>query len=87
MDHQTIEMFEQHLKANLEQLGTALQDESYRPQALRRKWIAKAEAGTPQGAVISPLLSNIYLDPWTTWWPRVGMRWCDMRRLCHSVSQ
>ena len=41
VDHQTIEMFEQHLEANLEQLGTALQDGSYRPQALRRKWITK----------------------------------------------
>lgn len=41
VDHQTIEMFEQHLEANLEQLGAALQDGSYRPQALRRKWIAK----------------------------------------------
>jgi RNA-directed DNA polymerase len=41
VDHQTIEMFEQHLEANLERLGTALQDGSYRPQALWRKWIAK----------------------------------------------
>lgn len=41
VDHQTIEMFEQHLEANLEQLGTALQGGSYRPQALRRKWITK----------------------------------------------
>ena len=41
VDHQTIEMFEQHLEANLEKLGTALQDGSYRPQALRRKWITK----------------------------------------------
>ncbi len=41
VDHQTIEMFEHHLEASLEKLGTALQDGSYRPQALRRKWIAK----------------------------------------------
>ncbi len=41
VDHQTIKMFEHHLEENLEQLSTALQDCSYRPQALRRKWIAK----------------------------------------------
>src|SRR6059058_34949 len=41
VDHQTIEMFEQHLEANLEYLATALKDGSYRPLALRRKWIAK----------------------------------------------
>ncbi len=41
VDHQTTEMFERHLEANLEQIGTALRDESYRPQALRRKWISK----------------------------------------------
>ena len=41
VDHQTIEMFEQHLEANLEYLATALKDGSYRPLALLRKWIAK----------------------------------------------
>jgi len=41
VDHQTIEMFEQHLEANLEYLASALKDGSYRPQALRREWIAK----------------------------------------------
>lgn len=41
VDHQTIEMFEQHLETNLERLGSALQDGSHRPQALRREWIAK----------------------------------------------
>jgi len=41
VDHQTIEMFEQHLEANLDYLGRSLQDNSYRPQALRREWIPK----------------------------------------------
>jgi RNA-directed DNA polymerase len=41
VDHQTIEMFEQHLEANLERLVTELRNGSYRPQALRREWIAK----------------------------------------------
>src|SRR5438128_8230731 len=41
VDYQTIEMFEQHLEANLEYLATALKDGSYRPLALLRKWIAK----------------------------------------------
>ncbi|HYN26230.1 MAG TPA: group II intron reverse transcriptase/maturase [Pyrinomonadaceae bacterium] len=41
VDHQTIEMFEQHLEANLERLAVGLQDGSYRPQALRREWIPK----------------------------------------------
>ena len=41
VDHQTIEMFEQHLEANLQYLATALKNGSYRPLALLRKWIAK----------------------------------------------
>jgi RNA-directed DNA polymerase len=41
VDHQTIEMFEQHLEPNLERLAAELQDGSYRPQALRREWIPK----------------------------------------------
>ena len=41
VDHQTIEMFEQHLEANLQYLASALKDGSYRPLALLRKWIAK----------------------------------------------
>ena len=41
VDHQTIEMFEQHLEANLERLAISLKDGSYRPQALRREWIPK----------------------------------------------
>lgn len=41
VDHQTIEMFEQNLEANLERLAAELADGSYRPQALRREWIPK----------------------------------------------
>jgi RNA-directed DNA polymerase len=41
VDHQTSEMFECHLEANLERLAAALKDGSYRPQALRREWIPK----------------------------------------------
>ncbi len=41
VDHQTIEMFEQHLDENLEYLAEALREEEYRPQAIRRVWIPK----------------------------------------------
>ncbi len=41
VDHQSIEMFEQHLEANLERLAPELRNGSYRPQALWRKWIPK----------------------------------------------
>jgi len=42
VDHQTVEMFERDLEANLEKLSQRLRDGSYRPQAVRRKWIPKA---------------------------------------------
>jgi RNA-directed DNA polymerase len=41
VDHQTIAMFEHDLEANLAQLAQTLRDGSYRPQAIRRKWIPK----------------------------------------------
>jgi len=60
------------------------------PRMLRliRKWLKtgwiedgtrhRADCGTPQGAVISPLLANIYLhsvlDEWTQWWRRYQAR-------------
>jgi group II intron reverse transcriptase/maturase len=31
------------------------------------------EEGTPQGGVISPLLANIYLNKFDTWWNELGM--------------
>ena len=41
VDHQTIEMFEADLETNLSKVTQQLADGSYRPQAVRRKWIAK----------------------------------------------
>ena len=41
MDRQTIEMFENHLEANLEKLSQELRDGTYRPQPVRRHWIPK----------------------------------------------
>jgi RNA-directed DNA polymerase len=41
VDHQTIEMFESDLEANLERLSRELAEGRYRPQAVRRKWIPK----------------------------------------------
>ncbi len=41
VDHVTVEEFERDLEANLAKLSHALADQSYRPQAVRRKWINK----------------------------------------------
>jgi len=41
VDHQTIEMFEANLEANIQHLSRTLRDETYRPQAIRRVMIPK----------------------------------------------
>jgi RNA-directed DNA polymerase len=41
VDHQTVAMFEQQLETNLEKVGQALREGSYRPQDLWRNWIPK----------------------------------------------
>ncbi len=41
VDHETIDMFERHLEANLGHLSESLRDGSYRPQAVRRVYIPK----------------------------------------------
>jgi len=42
VDHVTVEAFERRLEANIERLSQSLADGTYRPQAIRRKWIEKA---------------------------------------------
>jgi hypothetical protein len=39
VDQVTVKQFERHLEANLEKLSRSLQEGSYQPQAVRRKWI------------------------------------------------
>lgn len=41
VDHVTVEQFDNRLIPNLRDLSAALQDGSYRPQAIRRHWIPK----------------------------------------------
>ena len=41
VDHVTVKEFERHLGENLEKLSRSMKDGSYRPQAVRRKWIKK----------------------------------------------
>ena len=41
VDHQTIEMFEANLDANIQHLSRTLRDETYRPNAIRRVMIPK----------------------------------------------
>ncbi len=41
VDHETVEMFEKNLDANLERLSGQLRTGTYRPQAVRRVWIPK----------------------------------------------
>lgn len=41
VDHQSIEQYEEHLEANLQDLHERLKDGSYRPSAIKRVWIPK----------------------------------------------
>lgn len=41
VDYQTVESYAEKLEANLEILSRRLQEDTYHPQAIRRKWIAK----------------------------------------------
>jgi len=67
VDHQTIEMFEANLDTNLTRVSQQLADGSYRPQAVRRHWIAKPGSkekrplGIPtvRDRVVETALSNV----------------------------
>ena len=70
VDHQTIEMFEANLDTNLSKVSQQLADGSYRPQAVRRKWIAKPGSSekrplgipTVRNRVVETALCNV-LEP------------------------
>src|SRR5207249_7007809 len=67
---QTIEMFEADLETNLSKVSQQLADGSYRPQAVRRKWIAKPGSSekrplgipTVRSRVVETALRNV-LEP------------------------
>src|SRR5258705_4002585 len=70
VDHQTIEMFEANLDTNLSKVSQQLADGSYRPPAVRRKWIAKPGSSekrplgipTVRDRVVQTALRNV-LEP------------------------
>jgi len=70
VDHQTIEMFAADLETNLSKVSQQLADGSYRPQAVRRKWIAKPGSSekrplgipTVRSRVVETALRNV-LEP------------------------
>jgi RNA-directed DNA polymerase len=69
-DHQTIEMFENHLGNNLISLATSLQAGTYRPQPIKRVWIPKPGSSekrplgipTVRDRVVQAALRNV-LEP------------------------
>src|SRR6266487_2225823 len=70
VDHQTIEMFEAILETNLTRVSQQLADGSYRPQAVRRQWVAKPGSSekrplgipTVRNRVVETALCNV-LEP------------------------
>jgi RNA-directed DNA polymerase len=52
--------------------------------ALRDGVYESAVAGTPQGGVISPLLSNIYLHVFDEWMERAGFQLTRYADLCRG---
>src|SRR5258705_737315 len=70
VDYQTIEKFEAELDTNLSKVSQQLAEGSYRPQAVRRKWIAKSGSGekrplgipTVRDRVVQTALRNV-LEP------------------------
>src|SRR5256885_67556 len=70
VDAQTIAAIQQYGEERLlSETQSLLREGKYRPAAVLRRYIPKADgresttfAGVPQGGVISPLLSNIYLN-------------------------
>ena len=70
VDHQTIERFGADLETNLSKASQQLADGSYRPQAVRRKWIAKPGSSekrplgipTVRSRVVETALRNV-LEP------------------------
>lgn len=70
VDHQTIETFEANLETNLTRVSQQLAEGSYRPQAVRRKWIAKPGSSekrplgipTVRNRVVETALGNV-LEP------------------------
>src|SRR6267142_3185317 len=70
VDYQTIEMFEADWETNLSKVSQQLADGSYRPQAVRRQWIAKPGSSekrplgipTVRDRVVQTALRNV-LEP------------------------
>jgi RNA-directed DNA polymerase len=102
VDHQSLEMYEQDLEAKLERLAKELRNGSYRPQALRRKWIAKLGSSeqrplgiptvrdrvvqTAMRAVLEPIFERIFAAQSYGFRPRRGCKEA-LRRVQYLLQQ